>query len=332
MKGRKEVRVDVTKLKPIARMMTGRKVTGKKGTIEKAAGGKVSNQGDAKRRSYSEAVIEGALRTERLFMGDSILRKTDRTLSKGEDVVVCLPGASVANLLGHVQGGSILVQGFPTNCAALRTRAVTHRVKAAVHRRTWSVFVYIKLGTEVSEVQGTDSFMLGTDVSSSVMPALLPEPPPQSEPDKCNNIVTDPEDRRKEEQYITKARQQCGYPKWTISKIKEKQQNQRRKTKDKNKEKSRNQSHKLMNPLEIEDSAVAQPDGYGVTQMDDSAVAQTDNYGVAQMADSAVAQTDNYGVAQIDDSADSHKADYGVAQMDDSAVAQKDGYGVAQTD
>ena len=30
-------------------------------------------QGDAKRRSYSEAVIEGALRTERIFMGDSIL-------------------------------------------------------------------------------------------------------------------------------------------------------------------------------------------------------------------------------------------------------------------
>ena len=42
-------------------------------------------------------------------------------------------------------------QGFPTNCAALRTRAVTHRVKAAVHRTTWSVFVYIKLGKEVGE-------------------------------------------------------------------------------------------------------------------------------------------------------------------------------------
>ena len=52
---------------------------GKKG-IEKAAGGKVSNQGDAKRRSYSEAVIEGALRTERVFMGDLILRNTDKTL------------------------------------------------------------------------------------------------------------------------------------------------------------------------------------------------------------------------------------------------------------
>ena len=49
-------------------------------------------------------------------MGDSILRKTDRTLSKGEDVVVCLPGARiehvterVENVLGHSQGGSILI-------------------------------------------------------------------------------------------------------------------------------------------------------------------------------------------------------------------------------
>ncbi|KAK2157399.1 hypothetical protein NP493_1880g00017 [Ridgeia piscesae] len=67
--GRKEVRVDVTKRKSITRTMTGRKDTGKKGTTEKAAGGTVSHQGDAKRRSYSEAVIEGALRTEKGIYG-----------------------------------------------------------------------------------------------------------------------------------------------------------------------------------------------------------------------------------------------------------------------
>ena len=113
MKGRKEMRVDVTKRKSIIRKMSGRKEAGKKGTTEKAAGGKVNNKGDAKRRSYAEAVIEGALRTERLFMGDSILR---RTLNKGEDVVVCLPGARiehvterVESVLGHGQGGFIFV-------------------------------------------------------------------------------------------------------------------------------------------------------------------------------------------------------------------------------
>ena len=137
--GRKEVRGDVTKRKLITRTMTGRKETGKKGTTEKAAGGKVSNQGDAKRRSYSEAVIEGALRTERVFMGDSILRKTDRTLSKGEDVVVCLPGARiehvterVENVLGHGQGGSILVHVGTNNADRDGTTRIVKRYRELV--------------------------------------------------------------------------------------------------------------------------------------------------------------------------------------------------------
>ena len=45
------------------------------------------------RKSYSEAVTEGVRKRARVFVGDSIVRKTDRVLNKGEDVVVCLPGA-----------------------------------------------------------------------------------------------------------------------------------------------------------------------------------------------------------------------------------------------
>ena len=137
--GRKEVRGDVTKRKSITRTMTGRKETGKKGTTEKAAGGKVSNQGDAKRRRYSEAVIEAALRTERVFMGDSILRKTDRTLSKGEDVVVCLPGARiehvterVTNVLGHGQGGYVLVHVGTNNADREGTTRIVKRYRELV--------------------------------------------------------------------------------------------------------------------------------------------------------------------------------------------------------
>ena len=138
-KGRKELRVDMTKRKSITKKMSGRKDTGKKGTTEKAAGGKVSNQVDAKWRSYSEAVIEGALRTERVFMGDSILRKTDRTLSKGEDVVVCLPGARiehvterVENVLGHGQGGSILVHVGTNNADRDGTTKIVQRYRELV--------------------------------------------------------------------------------------------------------------------------------------------------------------------------------------------------------
>ena len=49
-------------------------------------------------------MIEGLLRTERVFMGDSILRKTDMTLSKGEDVVIVfLPGARIEHVIERVE-------------------------------------------------------------------------------------------------------------------------------------------------------------------------------------------------------------------------------------
>ena len=79
-------------------------------------------------------MIEGALRKERVFMGDSILRKTDRTLSKGEDVVVCLPGARIEHVtervekvLGHSQGGSILVLVGTNNADRDGATRIVHR-------------------------------------------------------------------------------------------------------------------------------------------------------------------------------------------------------------
>ena len=139
MNGRKELRVNVPKGKSITGMMTGRKDAGKKGTTEMAGGRKVNDQGDATRRSYSEAVIEGASRIERVFMGDSILRKTDKTLNKGEDVVVCLPGSRienvterVGNVLGHGQGGSILVHVGTNNADKEGTPRIVQRYRQLV--------------------------------------------------------------------------------------------------------------------------------------------------------------------------------------------------------
>ena len=60
-------------------------------------------------------MIDGAWKTTRIY-GRLHLRKTDKTLSKGEYVIVCFPGARIKqvteridNTLGHGQGGSILV-------------------------------------------------------------------------------------------------------------------------------------------------------------------------------------------------------------------------------
>ena len=72
-------------------------------------------------------------------MGDSILRKTDRTLSKGEDVVVCLPGARiehvtewVENVLGHGQVGSILVHVGTNNADKDGTTRIVKRYRELV--------------------------------------------------------------------------------------------------------------------------------------------------------------------------------------------------------
>ncbi|KAI0209440.1 Tonsoku-like protein [Lamellibrachia satsuma] len=54
------------------------------------------------RKSYSAAVIEGERKRARVFVGDSIVRKTDRVLNKGDHVVVCLPGAKIEAITERV--------------------------------------------------------------------------------------------------------------------------------------------------------------------------------------------------------------------------------------
>ena len=78
------------------------------------------------RKSYSEVVIEGVRRRARVFVGDSIVRKTDRALNKVDDVVLCFPGAkieaiteSVEKIVGLGKGGSILVHIGTNNASGI---------------------------------------------------------------------------------------------------------------------------------------------------------------------------------------------------------------------
>ena len=57
-------------------------------------GGEMGHDGE-RRNTYSAAVIDGCTITSTIYVGDSIVRKTDTRLSKGKDVVVCLPGARI---------------------------------------------------------------------------------------------------------------------------------------------------------------------------------------------------------------------------------------------
>ena len=78
-------------------------------------GGEMGQDGE-RRNTYSAAVIDGCRRTSTIYVGDSIVRKTDTRLSKGKDVVVCLPGARIEHvtervkkIMGRGNGGSLVV-------------------------------------------------------------------------------------------------------------------------------------------------------------------------------------------------------------------------------
>ena len=68
---------------------------------DKAAGQNVME--GIHRKSYSEAVIEGVRKRASVFVGDSIVRKTDSILNKGDDVVVCLSGAKIEAITERVE-------------------------------------------------------------------------------------------------------------------------------------------------------------------------------------------------------------------------------------
>ena len=111
---------------------TGAKETGGKGSGQNVMEG-------IERKSYSAAVIEGVRKRARVFVGDSIVRKTDRVLNKGDDVVVCLPGAKieaiterVKNIVGSGKGGSVLVHIGTNNVEREGTTAIVRKYRQLV--------------------------------------------------------------------------------------------------------------------------------------------------------------------------------------------------------
>ena len=66
---------------------------GQENSTEENRIGARSGQEGERRKSYSAAVIDGIKINTTIYVGDTIIRKTYSRLSKGEDVVVCLPGA-----------------------------------------------------------------------------------------------------------------------------------------------------------------------------------------------------------------------------------------------
>ena len=71
-------------------------------TDDNRIGGRIGQEGE-RRKSYSAAVIDVIKINTTIYVGDAIIRKTDSRLSKGEDVVVCLPGARIEHETDRVE-------------------------------------------------------------------------------------------------------------------------------------------------------------------------------------------------------------------------------------
>ena len=81
-------------------------------------------------------MIDGIKRNTTIYVGDSIIRKTDSRLSKGEDVVVCLPGARIEHvtervekIMGRGNGGTILVHVGTNNTYKEGTTAIVEKYR-----------------------------------------------------------------------------------------------------------------------------------------------------------------------------------------------------------
>ena len=67
-------------------------------------------------RSFADVVSQRKARKARVFMGDSIIRKVDQNVNRGDDITVCLPGAKIEDIaakagqvMGGGTGGAVLV-------------------------------------------------------------------------------------------------------------------------------------------------------------------------------------------------------------------------------
>ena len=109
--------------------------TTKKGQENSTEENRIGQEGE-RRKSYSAAVIDGRKRNTTIYVGDSIIRKTDTRLSKGEDVVVCLPGARIEHMtervekiVGRGNGGTILVHVGTNNTDKEGTTAIVEKYR-----------------------------------------------------------------------------------------------------------------------------------------------------------------------------------------------------------
>ena len=86
-------------------------------------------------------MIEGIKRNATTYVVDSIVRKTDSRLNKGEDVVVCLPGARIEHMtervdkiMGRGKGGTIMVHVGTNNADKEGTTVIVDKYRNLLNK------------------------------------------------------------------------------------------------------------------------------------------------------------------------------------------------------
>ena len=109
-------------------------------TEDNQIGGRTGQEGE-RRKSYSAAVIDGININTRIYVGNSIIRKTDSRMSNGEDVVVCLSGARIEHvtervekIMGRGNGGTILAHVGTNNTDKEGTTAIVEKYRKLLNK------------------------------------------------------------------------------------------------------------------------------------------------------------------------------------------------------
>ena len=82
-------------------------------------------------RSFADVVSQGKARKARVFMRDSIIRKVDKIVNRGDEKTVCLPGTKIEDIaakagqvMGGGTGGAVLVHVGTNNAEKEGTLAI----------------------------------------------------------------------------------------------------------------------------------------------------------------------------------------------------------------
>ena len=90
-------------------------------------------------RSFADVVSQGKARKAQVFMGDSIIRKVDKIVNRGDDITVCLPGAKLEDIaekarqvMGGGTGVAVLVHVGTNNAEKEGTSAIVGKYKRLI--------------------------------------------------------------------------------------------------------------------------------------------------------------------------------------------------------